>query len=180
MDSRIAVLISAAEENIEANKYAEALEQLAAAEQIEPNNKSVRMIKELVKSLMANQKKQTIVQRVLSLTAGLGSKTMLRKEKVAPLSENQRRVRNLTSSAEYFYSRGAIDNAFESLMRAYLLDPAAPEVMDCERRILPAWQKKHGPVVEARKEPLRSAFSSTAAKQQSPVFERLKSGKLLD
>jgi predicted Zn-dependent protease len=180
MDSRIAVLISAAEKKIEASKYTEALDHIAAAEQIEPYNRSVRMVKELVKSLMANQKKPTVVQRVLSLTAEFSSGKFFSRQKAEPLSENQRRVRNLTSSADYFMSRGAIDNAFESLMRAYLLDPAAPEVVACEQRILPAWQKEHGPLADTKREQLLAAFPSSNATSESPVFERLKSGKLLE
>ncbi len=180
MDSRIAVLISAAEKNIEECRFADALDHLAAAEQIDPHNRSVRMIKELVKSLMANQKKQSMVQRVLSFSSEFGSRKILRKEKAEPLSENQRRIRNLTSSAEFFFSRGAIDNAFESLMRAYLLDPAAPEVAECERRILPVWQKKHGPFADATKPPAPSLLPQTPQQSQSRVFERLKSGKLLE
>ncbi|MBI5472474.1 MAG: hypothetical protein HY961_09035 [Ignavibacteriae bacterium] len=54
MDERITHFISEAEKNIESRQYGAALEALAAAETIDPENKSVEMIKNLVKSLQVD------------------------------------------------------------------------------------------------------------------------------
>jgi hypothetical protein len=50
------------------------------------------------------------------------------------------RVRQHVATAEALLSRGLSENAFDSLMKAYLLDPLAPEVLSCEKRVLPVWE----------------------------------------
>ena len=176
MDSRITELISDAEKHIESKQYPVALEQLAAAEQIEPDNKSIHMIRELVKSLQAEKIKPSALKRLLSVTVDPKSPRGIKHS--APTTDAQMRIRSLTSSAEYFLSRGAVDNAFESLMRAYLLDPVAPEVLACEQRVLPAWQKLHGrSVTEAKHEWKLNVAARQQTRTQSSLFERLKHGK---
>lgn len=179
MNDRVTQLIAAAEKHIESKHYSVALQQLAAAEQIEPDNKSIQMIKELVKSLQAEKAKPTMLNWLLSVTVDPKSPTGIKHDQASPHDDVHKRVRSLTSNAEYFLSRGAVDNAFESLMRAYLLDPLAPEVIACEQRVLPEWQKVHGySVKEAKHEWSLNVGPSQRAKTPSALFERLKRGKL--
>lgn len=51
MDRRVTELISAAERNIEERKFDAAIKKLEAAEQIDPENKSVELIRTLINSL---------------------------------------------------------------------------------------------------------------------------------
>jgi hypothetical protein len=179
MDSRITELISSAEEHIESKQYAVALEQLSVAEQIEPNNKSIQMIRSLVQSLQLDQKKMSPMKRFFSATVDPKSPTGFSGEPANGQGSGlQKRIRSLTSSAEYFLSRGNVDNAFESLMRAYLLDPLAPEVLACEKRVLPAWHTMHGTVVGTKQE-WKLPAPSVKAKASSSLFERLKGGTFL-
>ncbi len=177
MDNRITQLISAVEKNIESRQYSLALEQLTAAEEFEPNNKSIKMIRDLVRSLQSDHTAQSQSSRFLSVTIDPKSPTGVKQTTSEPVTDVRTRIRSLTSSAQYFLTRGAVDNAFESLMRAYLLDPVAPEVLACEKSVLPAWQNLHGVSPAGGREwnpdliPHRSNASSS-------LFERLKSGKL--
>ena len=50
------------------------------------------------------------------------------------------RVRELTDAAGTLLNRGLSESAFETLMNAYLLDPVSPDVLACEKRVLPAWE----------------------------------------
>lgn len=52
--------------------------------------------------------------------------------------EIETRVRHLTIVAANLFKRGAYEPAFESLMKAYLLDPGSPHVVACEKTLLPA------------------------------------------
>jgi hypothetical protein len=181
MNNRITQLISAAERHIELRDYDAALDNLAVAERIEPNNKSIHMIKELVKSLQAEKTKPSVLKRFLSVTIDPKSPTGISRDNETLQNDIQRRIRSLTMTAEYFLSRGAIDNAFESLMYAYLLDPLSPDVLACEKRVLPAWQKLHGKsATEAKHEWVLKLTSQPQTKSQSSLFDRLMSGKLFD
>ncbi len=51
MNRRVTELISAAERNIEEQQFDAAIRQLEAAEQIDPDNKSVELIRTLINSL---------------------------------------------------------------------------------------------------------------------------------
>ncbi len=177
IDNRITQFISAAEKHIESQHYSLALEQLAAAEQIEPDNKSIKMIRDLVRSLQADYPNRTQSSRFLSVTIDPKSATGI-KQDTGGAPDVQRRIKSLTSSAQYFLTRGAVDNAFESLMRAYLLNPVAPEVLACEKSVLPAWQTLHGSSPADAKREWKPDLIPHTANTPSSLFERLKSGKL--
>lgn len=174
MDNRITRLITSAEEYIESRQYAAALEQISAAELIEPGNKSIRMIRELVKSLQAKGGSPSVLNRLFSITREQKTPT-----RTGRTHDGRRRVRSLITSAEQFLSRGEVDNAFESLMRAYLLDPVAPEVIECEHHVLPAWQQLHGKsAAQAKQEWKLNLEARRQPKSYRSLFDRLKAGKL--
>ena len=176
IDNRITQLISAAEKSIESQQYSLALEQLAAAEEFEPNNKSIKMIRDLVRSLQADHSNQSQSSRCLSVTVDPKSPTGIKQKTGEPVADVRTRIRSLTTSAQYFLTRGAVDNAFESLMRAYLLDPVAPEVLACEKSVLPAWQSLHDTVTAQRE--WKPDLIPHSSNPPSSLFERLKLGKL--
>lgn len=178
MDPRITSFISEAEKNIEARQYAVALEALAAAETIDPNNKSVQMIRDLVKSLQADQARRSPIRRPLTVTVDAKAPAIMN-TLPEPLSDVQKRIRSLTGNADYYLSRGAIDNAFESLMRAYLLDPVAPEVLACEERVLPAYRRFHGKSAEETREEWKIDLTTGKPRIASSLFDRLRNGKFL-
>lgn len=176
MDQRITQLISAAEKNIELQQYSLALEQLTAAEEFEPENKSIKMTRDLVRSLQADRPSPSRPSRFLSVTIDPKSPTGIKLAE--PVADVRTRVRSLTTSSQYFLTRGAVDNAFESLMRAYLLDPVAPEVLACEKSVLPAWQNLHGTSPAGAQREWKPDLIPHPSAAPSSLFERLKSGKL--
>jgi predicted Zn-dependent protease len=172
MDGRIALLITKAEHHIEQQRYKEAEECVAAAEHIDPMNRSVRMLRELLSTLQKNDRRKSALLRFFPRT--------LRKPSVAaraPLSsaEISKRVRSLVSSADHYLSRGAIENAFDALTRAQVLDPSHPDVIACEKRVMPCWRKLRGSELDASATTLPLSNNNI----QSPLFERLKKGTLL-
>lgn len=52
-------------------------------------------------------------------------------------AEIEMRVKRLTSLAEDLFRRGSWEAAFESLMKAYFLDPASPHVAESEQHLMP-------------------------------------------
>ena len=54
--------------------------------------------------------------------------------------EKETRILQLTSAAKQLLKLGLNEQAFESLMRAYLLDPMSSHVIACEKAVLPAWE----------------------------------------
>ncbi len=173
MDGRIALLITKAEHHIEHQRYKEAEECVAAAEQLDPTNRSVRMLRELLNTLQKNDRRKSALLRFFPRT--------LRKPFVpasASLSpeEISQRIRSLIGSADHYLSRGAIENAFDSLTRAQLLDPSNPEVIACEKRVVPQWRKLRGAEPDAGSPPTLPPSNNA---HRSPLFERLKKGTLL-
>lgn len=51
------------------------------------------------------------------------------------------RVFQLTATAQILARDGLLEPAFESLMRAYILDPGSPDVLACEKMVLPAYEQ---------------------------------------
>ncbi len=47
-------------------------------------------------------------------------------------------MKRLTSVATNLFKRGSYEPAFESLMKAYFLDPTSPHVLACEKTLMPA------------------------------------------
>jgi hypothetical protein len=54
--------------------------------------------------------------------------------------EREARILQLTSAAKQLLKLGLSEPAFESLMKAYLIDPMSPYVIACEKAVLPAWE----------------------------------------
>lgn len=143
-------LIRSAEKFIASGKLALAKEQLSIAQALDPNNSYIPAILDrldvLESKVMANAPSMQDQggKRYLSVTVGSEFRNGIRPfgiEPQATAKEIQNRIRRLTSAAENFLENGAYKNAFESLMKAYLLDPLSPFVIACERTVLPAWER---------------------------------------
>ena len=143
-------LIRSAEKFIASGKLALAKEQLSIAQALDPNNSYIPAILDRLDVLEsrvvadASFMQDQGGKRYLSVTVGSEFRNgvkAFRDEPQASAKEIQNRIRRLTSAAENFLENGAYKNAFESLMKAYLLDPLSPYVVACERTVLPAWER---------------------------------------
>ena len=142
--------IRAAEKFMAAGKHALALDQLLLAQKLEPKNQYIGAIIERAEALRAGNKdggKQRVPGtdpgRFLSVTIGKEFEHGIRQageEAVLTPQETRARVRQLVETAGALLGRGQSENAFEMLMKAYLLDPLAPEVIACEGKVLPVWE----------------------------------------
>lgn len=142
----VSQLIHSAERFIGLNKYDQALAQISIAQSLDPGNKYLQAIVYRIQGLRAEfQNKQPGADtgfsdgRYLSPTIGNEFPTGIKES--LPTPEIQHEIRHLTSVAESFLDKGSPERAFDSLMKAYLLDPVSPYVIACEKAVLPAWTK---------------------------------------
>lgn len=164
--SKVSNLINTAEKLVAEKRYASALEQLAIARKLDPKNKYVLAVLERTQVLkkMADQaggefpsrsSEQDIDSgRYLSLTVNReyeGNIKGIPYEPPLSRPDMQARVKKLTSEAEALLSNGSVEDAFNTLMTAYLLDPLSADVMVCEKKVLPQWQQRgsNHPAVES-------------------------------
>lgn len=75
----------------------------------------------------------------LGVTIGASSTAPAKTIGADSSADTEARVRRLTIVASRLFDRGAFDAAFESLMKAYLLDPSSQHVIACEQRLMPVW-----------------------------------------
>ena len=155
-DDSITQLIRSAERFISQRKFSYAREQLGVARTIDPKNSYLDAILERIIVLERQAAGHTPVsvlhdragapdtQRYLAVSVGPEFAAGIRDiEPVLTPAELQTRIRQLTTMAERYLERGSLDTAFDTLMKAYLLDPVSPFVLSCERNVLPAWQSLH-------------------------------------
>jgi hypothetical protein len=151
--STVSDFMRSAERFIASGKFSLALDQLANAQSLDPGNMYIPAILARIQALqegrlsgqsglesMGDQQNA----RYLSVTVGNefqgGIKGPLDDLQSLP-RDTQTRIRALTSVAENFLENGLFKNAFDSLMKAYLLDPMSPYVIACEKTVLPAWER---------------------------------------
>lgn len=135
---RASELIRTAEKFIGEHRYDIAAEQLTRAQRIDPSNPYIPAI------LARVQRLQTGTRDALhSGERGFFEPTVGAEhaDGVRPPEQSAASVDRWIASADAYLRRGALDNAFESLMNAYMLDPLNPTVVACEERVLPAWEK---------------------------------------
>lgn len=149
--------IRAAESFVQSGKYTAALEQLARARKLEPDNKYILAITERVESLYRNPPSPTRTiapedpfsssldsGHYLSITVGNAFEDGIRRETPpAPRSVPFDLIRELTDVARGLAALGHVEPAFNALMRAYLIDPMSPDVIACEATVLPLWNQSH-------------------------------------
>jgi tetratricopeptide (TPR) repeat protein len=149
--------IRAAERSIAAGDLNLALQQIANARSIDPNNEYLDAIVERIDLLSA---RKAPVGKNGFLQSSLARSFESEQPQMTP--ELQARVKRLTNVAINLFERGSYETAFDSLMKAYLLDPTSTYVMNCERTLLPAIElmRKRGTITSQPK--------ANAASLQSP------------
>lgn len=156
--------IRAAERSIQAGDLNLALQQIANARSIDPQNEYLDAIVEridLLASRRAPEGKNGFLQ-------GLSGQ-IPDPEPVQMTPELQARVKRLTNVAINLFERGSYETAFDSLMKAYLLDPTSTYVMNCERTLLPAIElmRKRGTITSpATAKPMSQLSSSQPTSQE--------------
>ena len=140
--SGVSEKIRQAEKLMGEGKFALAMEQLKLAQQLQPANQYILAIMERARLLEASATSEG-PGRYLSVTVGnqfqTGIKSTRAEEPPSP-EQTRLRIRELTETAEILLNRGLSESAFDTLMKAYLLDPLNPDVISTEKRVLPAWE----------------------------------------
>lgn len=151
--STVSDLIRSAEKFIASGKFSLATDQLTNAQLLDPDNMYIPAILARIQVLQqgglpgqSGLQSTTDPQngRYLAVTVGNEFQSGIRgplDSRQSPAKDLQTRIRALTSVAENFLENGLCKNAFDSLMKAYLLDPMSPYVIACEKTILPAWER---------------------------------------
>jgi|WetSurMetagenome_2_1015567.scaffolds.fasta_scaffold116594_2 hypothetical protein len=146
-DDSVSQLIRSAERFISQQKYSSAREQLSVARTIDPANNYIDAILHRLDALeqpASPPPSAPDTARYLSVSVGPEFADGIRSQEPAlPAGELLNRVRQLTNMAERLLESGSPDNAFDTLMKAYMLDPVSPYVASCEKSVLPAWQQLH-------------------------------------
>ncbi len=116
-------IIRSAEKQISAGNFERASELLSSARAIEPSNEYIAAIQ----------------QRITTL--GQSGESAMDAAPMATPDDLANQVRRLTTDARGLYQRGAYQSAFDTLTRAYLLDPVSIDVLQAEALILPAFER---------------------------------------
>jgi len=146
--SSVTDIIRSAEKFLSEGRYDVALEQLHQARGLDPSNQYIDAIivrAQTLRSTQINpaQGRDPALEgsRYLSVTIGKEIGGGMRLEEGGSPEQIRLQIRQLTDTAAVLLNRGLSDNAFDSLMKAYLLDPMNPDVIACEARVLPAREK---------------------------------------
>lgn len=137
-DGGVTQLIQSAERLMAVSNYKMALEQLSFAQNLEPRNEYIKAIIDRVQFLQENTRFATTAQPAFAV----GPQEFLGDQALST-KDLQLRIKQLTNIAEKYLEEGASDKAFDSLMKAFLLDPVSPYVTACEKTVLPVWEKMH-------------------------------------
>jgi hypothetical protein len=144
-------MIRQAEEYIASHEFARAQDCLAEAWQRDPGNAYIPAIMErmeILQSLMrtesSKENRMSDPLRYLALSVGKefegGINPIQASFAESSSAEQNARVRRLTTVALSLLERGAVESAFQALMKAYIVDPAGPEIIACANKVLPAWE----------------------------------------
>lgn len=146
--SSVSDIIRSAEKFLSEGRYDVALEQLNQARDLDPSNQYIDAIIVRAENLRATQINPAQGRdpalegsRYLSVTIGKEFRGGIRPEEAGSSEQIRLQIRQLTDTASVLLSRGLNESAFDSLMKAYLLDPMNPDVIACEARVLPAWER---------------------------------------
>lgn len=141
-------IIRSAEKFLSEGRYDVALQQLRQARDLDPANQYIDAIIVRAENLRATQinpgqGRDPALEgsRYLAVTVGKEFSGGIRPEEAKSPEQVRLQIRQLTDTATVLLTRGLSEGAFDSLMKAYLLDPMNPDVLACEARVLPAWEK---------------------------------------
>jgi hypothetical protein len=183
-DDSVSQLIRSAERFMSQRKYSSAREQLSVARSIDPRNTYIDAILDRLAALEQPVSAHTVAHdtsRYLSVSVGPEFADGIRSnEPVLPAGELLTRVRQLTNMAERLLESGSPESAFDTLMKAYMLDPVSPYVASCEKTVLPAWRQLRAyPSSSQQEETVNISHTSPPpAQEQSEQAKRLETLKL--
>lgn len=151
--------IRAAERSIAAGDLNLALQQIANARSIDPQNEYLDAIVERIELLASRQAPAAKGGFFQTPPAPVA-----RRDQPPDTKELQARVKRLTNVAINLFERGSYEIAFDSLMKAYLLDPTSTYVMNCEKTLLPAIElmRKRGTIASAAQQAPQQKAASLA------------------
>jgi tetratricopeptide (TPR) repeat protein len=141
-------LIRSAEKLASSGRYDFAIEQLAVAQRLDPGNRYIQAIMDRIRAVQTQDGKSTFNvvtegSTPLSVTVDPrftnGIRSQEDDQSLTP-QDIPTKIRFLTNMAEQYLESGSSERAFDSLMKAYLLDPSSPYVIASEKAILPAWE----------------------------------------
>jgi hypothetical protein len=97
-------------------------------------------------------------------------------EPILTPAQTATRILQLTSAARQLVKLGLSEAAFESLLKAYLMDPIHPQVLACEKIVLPAWEltRKHSRVNDGSSTPDDDRLRVLKARKEAERQEREK------
>lgn len=130
-----------AERLIAAEQYDLALQRLSTVKELHPENKYILAIIDRIGHLKVAKESQKENERgaetrYLEVTVGAKFAAGINQR-----NPEKSEVDRLTHNAELYLKQGLLNKAFEVLMQAYLLDPLHPAVLNCEKQILPYWER---------------------------------------
>lgn len=164
--------IRAAERSIAAGDLDLALQQIANARSVDPRNEYLDAIVERIDLLAARRD-------LADKNGGLQGSSDQAPEpgQVQMTPELQARVKRLTNVAINLFERGSYETAFDSLMKAYLLDPASTYVINCEKTLLPAIElmRKRGTIDPQASARLNSQPAPTQGGAPQPTQDNAES-----
>ncbi|MBM2840404.1 MAG: hypothetical protein HW412_932 [Bacteroidetes bacterium] len=139
-------LIRSAEKLASSGRYDFAIEQLAVAQRLDPGNRYIQAIMDRIR-VAQNQsgapdnpaEKPGPLSVTVDPRFANGVRSQEDYQTLTP-EDIHTKIRFLTNMAEQFLESGSSERAFDSLMKAYLLDPLSPYVIASEKAILPAWE----------------------------------------
>ena len=150
-------LIRSAEKLASSGRYNHAIEQLTVAQRLDPDNKYIQAIIDRIQMVQNSIQEEARTQGAddassspLAVTVGRNFATGIKSKEDEPVlspDDIHTRVRFLTNMAEQYLERGSSEQAFDSLMNAYLLDPLSPYVIASEKSVLPAWESARTRIV---------------------------------
>jgi tetratricopeptide (TPR) repeat protein len=134
-------LVRFAEKLIEQGDVAQALECLHEALTRQPDNLYITAVIQRAEKMRGGpaHSQRAPQQKPLTVTVDSRQPSGVRQEPAESPGDVDARIRRLTMVAGRLFDRGAFDAAFESLMKAYLLDPGNPLVVACEKQMMPVW-----------------------------------------
>ena len=170
----VSQLIQSAEKLIAANNYQLALEQLATAQNLDPRNEYIMAIIDRVRFLQNAFQSHT--KKPAGLQPNLSFGLQDQDEHALSSKALQNRIKQLTNIAEKYLEEDAADKAFDSLMKAFLLDPTSPYVTACEKSVLPAWEKKRS-AFQMKNQSLPSGANAPSPKEPPRKDEQVKQAR---
>ena len=174
-NSGVVQLVRSAERLVATNNFRLALEQLSVAQTLDPKNAYISAIIERVQQLQVSaQSSRTASRNQLSVSFGTfptnGLSDSLSDVPLSP-KDLQVRVKQLTNIAEKYLEEGSPDKAFDSLMRAFMLDPTSPYVVACEKAVLPVWEQNQAKAGSAENLINTKRGQRTMTSQNPPLLD---------